>query len=250
MPQKKKKKKQPQHSNTYKANKKPESGKSFIIFIIIAVVAVAGLIYLLTKTAPVDDRPGSGANTVYDISTEGQPTLGNADAKVSVVEFADYKCPACRNWSMQVFPELKQNYIDTDKVSFHFVNFPFMSQNFKLPEDDSRYAALVGESIFQQNREAFWDYYKLVFENQGSESEVWATKEKIMGLAAEIEGIDLAKLEEDADKGTYNAEIEKDLQLVREAEVTVTPTILVNGKRIETPTYENIAKAIEEELEK
>jgi protein-disulfide isomerase len=46
------------------------------------------------------------------------PSLGSADAPITLVEFADYECPYCRRFQSDTFPQLKKNYIDTGKVRF------------------------------------------------------------------------------------------------------------------------------------
>jgi protein-disulfide isomerase len=60
------------------------------------------------------------AQEAADIDTSGIPemAIGSADAKVTVIEYASFTCPHCRNFHDQVYGKLKQNYIDTGKVRF------------------------------------------------------------------------------------------------------------------------------------
>jgi protein-disulfide isomerase len=48
----------------------------------------------------------------------GEPSLGNASAPLTMVEFTDYQCPYCRRFQAEVWPKLKHDYIDTGKLRF------------------------------------------------------------------------------------------------------------------------------------
>lgn len=54
----------------------------------------------------------------------GERSLGSADAKVVIVEYASTTCPHCANFHTQIFPTVKKDYIDTGKVRFIFREFP------------------------------------------------------------------------------------------------------------------------------
>jgi protein-disulfide isomerase len=55
---------------------------------------------------------------------EGAPMLGSKDAPVTVVEFSDYQCPFCQRFHMQVYGDLKKDFIDTGKVRFYSRDLP------------------------------------------------------------------------------------------------------------------------------
>ena len=65
------------------------------------------------RTRPPKQLPKSAS-----IPFAANPMLGDATAKVGVVEFSDYQCPYCRTFHATILPELKKNYIDTGKVLF------------------------------------------------------------------------------------------------------------------------------------
>jgi len=54
---------------------------------------------------------------------EGDAFLGPADAKVVVMEYGSPTCPACKNWHDTYFPDLKKDYIDTNKIKFVWREF-------------------------------------------------------------------------------------------------------------------------------
>jgi protein-disulfide isomerase len=55
---------------------------------------------------------------------EGAPMLGSKDAPVTMVEFSDYQCPFCQRFHLQVYGELKKDFIDTGKVRFYSRDLP------------------------------------------------------------------------------------------------------------------------------
>jgi protein-disulfide isomerase len=58
-----------------------------------------------------------------DVKTANEITLGNPDAKVTVVEWASLTCPHCARWNEEVFPEFKKKYIDSGQVRYVFREF-------------------------------------------------------------------------------------------------------------------------------
>ncbi len=61
----------------------------------------------------------SGDMSAFQASL-GDMMLGNPDAAVTVIEYASFTCPHCANFHRDVFPSLKENYIDTGKIHFIF----------------------------------------------------------------------------------------------------------------------------------
>jgi protein-disulfide isomerase len=76
----------------------------------LAVVAFAAAALMTTAAdAPYRYQP-----------SEGDMSMGKADAPVTVIEYASVACPHCATWDNEVFPEFKAKYIDTGKVRFVF----------------------------------------------------------------------------------------------------------------------------------
>ncbi|MCM3164355.1 MULTISPECIES: DsbA family protein [Bacillaceae] len=179
-------------------------------------------------------------------SIEGQPTLGKSDAPVTVVEFGDFKCPACKEWGETIFPQLVKEYVDTGKVKFSFINTLFHGE-------ESNLGSLAAESVFDQNPDAYWDFHKGLFIEQPSENHdaLWITKEKILEVASKnVPNIDLERLKSDIQQQSKIEEINRDTKLVKEFKVELTPTIMVNGTMLEDPfDYEKIKSLIEKEIE-
>lgn len=239
-------------TGTYAMNKakaKPNS-KMFGIFVAIIVVVLIGALVVLNELQPSKSGTAPTTGTTYDVSTAGQPVLGNANAKVEIVEFGDFKCPTCRAFETDTFPQLKAQYIDTDKVKFSFINFSFMSQNMGLKDNDSRRAALFGEAIYKQSPEAFWTYYQELYNNQGDEREAWATEDFLKQLAGQIPGIDVDKVVQDVRDEADAEALAADQTMVNQLGISSTPTLFVNGQLVPGYTMDAITPMVEAELAK
>lgn len=221
------------------------SSKGFIMAIGGIFVLVAVLLIIIGNQDSAqndgDSNHDSTSGTQLDVTYEGQPTVGDKDAPVKLVEFFDFKCPHCAVFAQQVYPKIKKDFIDTGKANMTFINKPFLAP-------DSITAASVGEAVFKQKPDAFLTYYDAVLENQGDMQENWATEKFLIGLIEEnVEGIDLDQLKKDIDSDSVKDEVERDREM--SAQVESTPTILVNGKKVELDYEASIKPAIEKALE-
>jgi protein-disulfide isomerase len=177
------------------------------------------------------------------INYDKQPYMGANDAKVKVIMFADYKCPACKNWELNFLDLFKKDFVDTGKVKLYFMNYSFIDR-------DSIMAASAGEAIAKQNMELFWQYHRKIFEHQGDESKIWATPEYLLQLAEGIEGIDIKQLEHDLNEHTYMLDVKEDFKIAGSLGVNGTPKFIVNDVLLPTSDYNYLTETIELEIAK
>lgn len=208
---------------------------------LILVVVIVG-VYLITSRSPGSSGAGLG-----DFHPESQPSLGEANAPVKVVEFADFKCPACKAWHERIFPQLKEEYIDTGEVALYFLNFP-------IPLGQDSYTAADGaECIYRQNEEAFWEYYDIVYKFQGPERETWATSDALVNLVRDYvkPEIDEYAFRQCIVEQRYRSDVEADKRIGISAGVRATPTVFINDQKIEgVGAYSSYKQIIERELER
>jgi protein-disulfide isomerase len=86
-----------------------------------SIIAVAILANSLTNQA-LDENYQKKSEKIYEnityIKTTGSPFLGDPSAKIAIIEYIDFECPYCRKVHYEIFPQLKKEYIDTNKVKF------------------------------------------------------------------------------------------------------------------------------------
>lgn len=122
--------------------------------VIVAVIAVVALIALSgqTTTSAVD------FDSIPQSRTEdGAFVLGNADAPVTIVEFADYACPHCQQYRHTV-DQFIQEQVVTGNAKFEFRLFPTTGGAL------SEFAGRIGECAEQQETGAFWKAYDVFFQ--------------------------------------------------------------------------------------
>lgn len=180
-----------------------------------------------------------------DLNLEDEPMMGSEDANVTVVEFGDYQCPYCRQFDQSTFPQIKENYIDTGKANFYYVNYAFLG-------DDSTQASVASECVYDQtgDSEGFWDFHHAVFDNQGSENSGWVTTDLMVDLAnSSVENLNTGELRQCITNEETLDEVQSDRQMGSSSGVTGTPAIYVNGESVPGNDYASISAAIEQELE-
>jgi len=219
-------------------NKKKQSGMKFAVLLTLLAVGILAAIVVLTN----QQTASTGETGEVDIA--GQPTLGESDAPVTVVEFGDFKCPSCQAWGEMVYPQLVADYVETGDVKFSYINVLFHG-------NESVVGSLAAEAVYEQSPESYWDFHKALFAAQPTENHdaAWLTPEKTSEVAAEFSAIDQVQMKEDMEKQETMDKVEADETLVEEHEVAMTPTIVVNGQTLEDPfDYDAIKALIDQEL--
>lgn len=197
--------------------------------LVIGTLIAAALIALALFA--VRGQPAAGDAVTFDL--EGQPVLGQQGAPVTVVVFEDFKCPNCERFEEESLPQIREQYLDTGKARLISLNFPFLSENARLPQNDSKFAAQAVECAYLQGgSEAYERLKQIIFRAQGPESEVWATKSRLKDLAGSVEGVDPARFATCLDNDETAAAVDADEQQAIRARATGTPAIYVNGRAV------------------
>jgi protein-disulfide isomerase len=159
---------------------------------------------------------------------------GNANARVTLVEFADYECPHCKRFQ----PVLRQILDEFRKdIRIYFKHYP-------LPQHTN--ARLAAEAaVAAQKQGKFWPYQDKLWENQDSLSP--ADMEK---FAKEI-GLDLTKFRADLEDPKVKARVQKDRVDGTTLGLSSTPTLYINGREYtDAKDTESLREWVKEELAK
>ncbi|MEK7451064.1 MAG: DsbA family protein [Patescibacteria group bacterium] len=175
-----------------------------------------------TKQAAIaPNQPNqAAAPTKVEVDNGHLPVLGSKNAKVTVVEFADFQCPFCERWFKDVEANLIKDYVNTGKVKFAFRHFAFLG-------DESTWAAEASECANEQGK--FWEFHDYLFKNQGPERSGTFAKDKLKGFAQAL-SLDTAKFNSCLDSDKYAKNVTDDQAAGQKAGVNGTPTTFVNGQ--------------------
>lgn len=223
------------------------STKAWIIFVAVCVVLFGGLVVWSQKDrADVSKIDTSAIQPARDVSGNiGDHIFGNKDAKVVIIEYGDYQCPGCAS----LYPNMTtatEKY--KDYIAFIFRNFPLTNAH-----PNARAAAAAAEAAGFEGK--YWEMYNLLYENQDEWSgSSTSERASIFKRYAQTIGIDSSKFEETlTDKSSViNQKISFDQALGAKDKVDGTPTVYMNGKKMDSnnfPSAEKLEAAIKAELD-
>jgi protein-disulfide isomerase len=179
--------------------------------------------------------PLSEASAKLDL--KNAPSLGNTTASVTVVEFADFECPVCR----QLHEQLRTLLPNYPHVKFYFKDFPI-----EQIHPWAKTAALAGRCAYLQNPRSFWKFYDSFYDGQDliSAANVW---DKAVDFAGQA-GLDQAAFKSCLASPDTAAMVDASAANGRAVEVTSTPTVFVNGRRVVGADAGTIERFIQFEL--
>jgi len=158
------------------------------------------------------------------LRTDLQPSFGTPGAPVVLVEFSDFECPVCKEEAKVLRDNLLSAY--PTQVRFYFEEFPIDQLH-----PWARAAAIAGRCIFRQNANAFWQYHDWIFAHQ-DEIKPDNLKDKVLEFAKDKQ-LDLLQLARCMDNRETEAEVNKAQAMGREVGVGATPTLFINGRKVE-----------------
>jgi len=176
--------------------------------------------------------------TVLNVQSEEikRITVGNKDAKITIIAFESLTCSHCANFHKNVFPELKKEFLDTGIAKIEFRHFPL------------DIAAFNASKVAQCKNDGNSDILESLYANQQKWVKGSSIQEANKNLQKFLknEGFSI-----DFDSCINNKEIE-DFVLndridgTKNFKVSSTPTIIINNKKFEKAlTYKNLKKALE-----
>lgn len=179
-------------------------------------------------------RPAAPAPTISEdqLVTTIAAVRGNPQAKVTLIEFSDFQCPACL---------AAKPYVDAvvakypNDLRFVYRHFPLDQHPQAIP------AALGAEAAKQQGK--FWEMYDALFANQAELSE-----ETIVRLAQNL-GLGMDAFNQDRKSATIAAIVEKDRADGTSFAINSTPTFFLNGRKLTLYSFADLEKAITEALQ-
>jgi len=197
---------------------------------------------IMTKLADLEKTLGLGASPpaaaprperVYNIPAGDSPFKGPANAPVLLVEFSDFQCSFCAQVPSLVDQVLK---VYPTEVKFVYKQFPITTHQYGMS------AARAALAAHRQGK--FWEMHDKLFENQNA-----LQPDRVKEYARQI-GLDVARFEKDLASVEVQRQIDEESKLADQSEVAGTPTLFVNGRRVENRSFESIKSMIQDSLQK
>jgi|SRR5579862_1899663 len=168
---------------------------------------------------PFGAHPFDPVKKILDKGVTG-PARGPKSSPVMIVEFGDLQCPACK----AAQPTIEQLVEAEPTARFVFQNFPLEIHNWSAK--GANYADCVGRA----SNEAFWKFVSQTYETQ-SDITAENADEKLTAIADQsgVKGSDIAAC---AAMPETKARVDASIALGKSVEVTGTPTLFINGRRV------------------
>jgi protein-disulfide isomerase len=168
---------------------------------------------------PFGAQPFTPARRALEKGITG-PSRGPKDAPATIVEFGDLQCPACK----AAQPAIEALMAAEPNARLVFQNFPLEMHNWAAK--GAAYADCVGRA----SNEAFWKFVSKTYETQADITAENAD-EKLTAIAdgAGVKGTDIAACAAAPDT---KARVDASVAFGKSMEVTSTPTLFINGRRI------------------
>lgn len=196
----------------------------------------AGVGEAAPEQAAVSNQAPSGQEQAvqrYDVPEGGNPSIGPADAPITIIEFSDYECPYCKRWYNDVYLRLREEYAGQVRVVFR--DFPLSSIH-----PNAIPAAEAANCAGEQG--TYWEFHDRLF---GGE----LLGESTYLLYAEELGLDLDAFTACLESEHQEEEIQGDYEYASGLGVRSTPTFFLNGLPIVgAQPYEVFQQVIEQEL--
>jgi protein-disulfide isomerase len=206
--------------------------KKFWIVTALLITGIAGFILIGRSDRAPETSDSSNTAPVIHI-------VGEQNAAVSLVEYGDFQCPACATYN-SVIENIVTKY--KNRLSFEYRHYPLTTIH-----RNAFAAARASEAAEKQDK--FWEMHRLLFINQAS----WSESDKAQGIFesyAKRLGLNMDRYKADftssATNDTINASIR---EFNKRGLPRSTPTLLLNGKRMQPRNAEDLSRSIDELLE-
>ena len=192
--------------------------KGILIGIIISIVIISVIVAYSSssvETENLDVRTHGMIST-----TMGSSILGNPSAQITIVEFGDYQCHQCYNWFHNTKSTVFQNYVDTGKANFVFMDLAFLGR-------DSPKAAQASYCAEDQGK--YWEYHNQLYTAQESQIDNgWANSERLKAFAFSL-GLDMELFDSCLDSGKYTKRVQYNIAEAKKLGASGTPTFFIVG---------------------
>jgi len=192
-----------------------------VAILALAVVLLLALPAIMDATKPVGEIK---EHPLMDRSQVKANTMGDPNAPVKIIEYSDFQCPYCAQFTVDTEQKLIDAYIATGKVYFEYHSFgDFIGA-------ESARAAEAAYCAGDQNK--FWEMHDIIFANQSGENAGHFSDKYLTALAQKV-GLDMGQFKDCFDNGKHADTVKQDGVAARQAGVKATPSFVVNGELVE-----------------
>ena len=190
-----------------------------------AAMVLAGLAVVAWMRAP-----DAGASSAALSTVAGPPpadpmlaarTKGSSDAPITIFEMSDFQCPFCLTFFRDFWPAIQEEYVETGKVKFTFLNLPLISIHSHAAEAHE-YAMCAAA------QDQFWGMHDRLFETQETWSPMGDATPYFVTLAEQLD-LDRAAFNQCIESGSVRSIVASDVRMAMQNGIKSTPTFIIEG---------------------
>ncbi|HYF05055.1 MAG TPA: thioredoxin domain-containing protein [Patescibacteria group bacterium] len=208
-----------------------------IIGVITGVVILVGAILFFSGSTNPDPLPTPVPSTDKQAVRDFSQILGKKDAKVVLVEFGDYQCPACAA-AHPIVKQLLQKYGSSPDFAFSFRNFPLSNIH-----PNARSAAFAAEAAGRQGK--FWQFHDYLYQHQNEWSTAGSVSSYYESVAQGL-GLNMDQFRKDSSDRALQLNVITDISDGLAFQVDSTPTFVLNGEKIQLQNFNELDAKIQE----
>ncbi len=199
--------------------------RGLIVIIAVLALGVALIGYRMgatggeTALAPVDMEGLDDPTTLISLATP--ITLGDPDAPITIIEFGDYQCPACRDFNARVKPQIDLTYVQSGQAKFVYYDYPIIGGH-----PHAFLAARAARCAGDQDQ--YWAYHDKLFVNQQYWSPEMNPPLDLFEAYAETLGLNSSDFSSCLRSDRHAETVTANLALGIEMGVTGTPTVMIS----------------------
>lgn len=149
-------------------------------------------------------------------------TFGEEKSSVQFILFEDFQCKFCKKYTNEIFPEIKEKYLDTNKICYKIIPLAFMN--------GSKPIANAAIAIYELNKEKFFEFIKIISEKRTA----MFTKQDLIEIVKNLDGIDLKAFIEFLNQEPFNEYLKKNLDYAKNIMKSKfhVPAMYLNGTKV------------------
>ena len=178
--------------------------------------------------APAAAAPQQPGFTEQTVSIGESPVMGDANAPITMIEYSDYQCPFCARNHTNVFPIIREEYVDTGKVKVVMREFPLTSIH-QNAFDASMAALCAGD------QDKYWEMADVLFANQRT-----LTTDNLKSYAVNL-GLDADSFNDCLDSRKYESRVQEDLASGNKLGMRGTPGFYIGLTDADDPNQANMS---------
>ncbi|MEP6729561.1 MAG: DsbA family protein [bacterium] len=211
-----------QRPSVVNAAKRSGPGKGFWMAIgLVVVIGVGALSWVATRPKVTASRVDP---SLPALKAEGY-LMGSPSAPIEIIEFADFECPGCGQFSNLTEPDVRIRFVNTGLVRIRFMDFPLDIH--KNTWDASLAASCANE------QDKFWQMHDLIFQNQDKwNTETTSRPRGPLADLAKTLNLDMTKYNACMDSEKFKAQVQANLHEGERRQVNQTPTFIIGDQKI------------------